>query len=53
MSSNAYNLLDEMKEIWGQTFEQLNNEGKTLAALITGRNHDRRCNGILQSQLNR
>lgn len=25
MSTNAYNLLDEMKEIWGQTFEQLNN----------------------------
>lgn len=50
MNGNTTSLLDDLKEIWGQTFEQLNNEGKTLAALITDRNDDRRDNCILRPQ---
>ena len=37
MSTNAYSLLDEMKEIWGQTFEQLNNSERLwLLSSLTG-----------------
>ena len=37
MSTNAYSLLDEMKEIWGQTFEELNNSERLwLISSIVG-----------------
>lgn len=37
MTSNASSLLDEMKEIWGQTFEQLNNSERLwLLSSLTG-----------------
>ena len=36
MNSNPFSVVDEMKEIWGQTFEQLNNSERLwlLSSLV-------------------
>ncbi|MHC5722648.1 MAG: hypothetical protein ACYT04_33695 [Nostoc sp.] len=37
MNSNTFTLIDEMKEIWGETFEQLNNSERLwLLSSLTG-----------------